>query len=100
MLDAQKSPWPRTIIATKTKNTSSRVVVAVVACFCPLFLYQNAAVLYLNADVAIFCAKEIFLGPTKKLWWVWCNKQKTRLLQGRCFFFAAPKPIWALGAVR
>ena len=54
-LDAQKSLWPRTIVATRTKRTLlSRVVVAVVAFLCPLFLYQNAAVLYLNVDVAIF----------------------------------------------
>ena len=64
-------PWHesferRTIIATKTKRTLlSRVVVAVVVFLCPLFLYQNAAVLYLNVDVAIFCTKEV-AGPTKK----------------------------------
>ena len=41
------------IIATKTKSTLlSRVVVAVVAFLCPLFSYQNAAVLYLNVDIA------------------------------------------------
>ena len=51
-LDAQKSLWPQTIVATKTKRPLwSRVVLAaaVVA-----ILYQNAAVLYLNIDVAIF----------------------------------------------
>ena len=54
-LVAPKSLWPRTIIATKTKRTFlSRVVVAVVAFLCPLFLYQNAAVLYLNVDVPNF----------------------------------------------
>ena len=56
--------WPRTIIATKTKRTLlSRVIVAVVAFLRPLFLYQNAAVLYLNVDVAIFCTKEIWDQP-------------------------------------
>ena len=54
-LVARKSLWPRTTVATKTKKTLlSRVVVAFVAFLCPLFLYQNAAVLYLNVDVAIF----------------------------------------------
>ena len=56
-LVARKSLWPRTTVATKTKKTLlSRVVVAFVAFLCPLFLYQNAAVLYLNVDVAIFFA--------------------------------------------
>ena len=31
-----------------------RVIVAVVALLWPLFLYQNAAVLYLNIDIAMF----------------------------------------------
>ena len=64
VLDAQKSLWPRTIVATKTKRTLlSRVVVAVVALLWPLFLYQNAAVLYLNVDVAIFCTKRFLHQP-------------------------------------
>ena len=38
----------------KTKRPLwSRVVVAVIAFLWPLFLYQSAAVLYLNVDVAI-----------------------------------------------
>ena len=47
--------WPRTSIGAKTKRPWwSHVVVAVIALLWPLFLYQNAAVLYLNVDIAIF----------------------------------------------
>ena len=85
-LVAWKSLWPRTTVATKTKKTLlSRVVVAFVAFLCPLFLYQNAAVLYLNVDVAIFCTKEI-LGPTKKSWWFSVVKRKISTPQERVFF--------------
>ena len=41
------------VVARKTKRTLSRVVVTVVALLRPLFLYQNAAVLYLNVNKEI-----------------------------------------------
>ena len=42
MHDAQKSLWPRTIIATKTKRTLlPRVVVAAVAFLCPLHVFVS-----------------------------------------------------------
>ena len=45
----------RMIVAMKTKSTLlSRVVVAGIALLWLLFWYQNAAVLYLNVDDAIF----------------------------------------------
>ena len=40
-----------------------RVVVDVVALLCPLFLYQNAVVLYLNVDVAIFGTERFWDQP-------------------------------------
>ena len=98
MLDAQKSLWPQMIIATKTKRTLlSRVVVAVVALLCPLFLYQNAAVLYLNVDVAILCTTRFWdepknhgvFGATSKIFstkeGVFCTLHNN---------LVAPKSIW------
>ena len=60
--------YPKTPMATNNRGHEdkkkwtllSRVVVAVVAFWCPLFLYQNAAVLCLNVDIANFCTKEIW----------------------------------------
>ena len=66
-LVAPKSLWPQTIATKTNKALLSRVVVAIVAFLCPLFLYKNAFVLYLIVNVAIFCTKEM-LGPTKKSW--------------------------------
>ena len=92
-LVARKSLWPRTTVATKTKKTLlSRVVVAFVAFLCPLFLYQNAAVLYLNVDVAIFCCKEIWDQPKNHGDFRWLSEKKSRTNQS-CFLQKRPQCV-------
>ena len=67
MLDAQKSLWP-TIVATTTKRTllSCGIVAVVAYVLCAVvLLYQNAAVLHLNVNVAIFCTESFI--PIEKM---------------------------------
>ena len=59
---------------------------AFVAFLCPLFLYQNAAVLYLNVDVAIFfCYKENWDQPKKNGDFRWLSEKSPYHKRG-CFF--------------
>ena len=63
-LDAQKSLWATNDCCHENEKTKrallSRVVVAIVVA---ALLYQNAAVLHLNADFAIFVLRNESLPP-------------------------------------
>ena len=81
------------------KTLLLRVVVAFVAFLCPLFLYQNAAVLYLNVELALFAnfGNQTFMIRDRDFRWL---SQKTFIPQERVFFgtltefLVAPKSIW------
>ena len=85
------------MVAMKTKRTLlSRVVVAVVALLWLLFLFQNAAVLYLNVDIAILCTKR-FWHQSKNHGDFGATSRQFSVHERMCFLhlrnLVAPKPI-------